>query len=292
MYVWHQAADEPQLLGRTLTSTHTHLIRSEWLYSFTVHQHFTACSSSCFTADCTFNRLTFFRLQRRWTLAHNHTLSSGRCAANPFLSRPSSVCRLLAVGILVYMLAARRVDGGRNEARSSHVSPNCVTCFPLRRRWMSYLSCCSGSRIYFPSLRSRRRRRTTWAGRRTWIARPWKPGRPVVMLTEPLSSSWTRHTGWGGAEAAAEGRGWRECHTVGRRHPATLIYSETLRFETQNQASTFQTAVLCSAQLQWHGQDIRERGFQNKNVDWNNTSGFHLKKKGNSFDHCMYFLFI
>lgn len=221
----------------------------------------------------------FFRLQRRWTLAHNHTLSSGRCAANPFLSRPSSVCRLLAVGILVYMLAARRVDGGRNEARSSHVSPNCVTCFPLRRRWMSYLSCCSGSRIYFPSLRSRRRRRTTWAGRRTWIARPWKPGRPVVMLTEPLSSSWTRHTGWGGAEAAAEGRGWRECHTVGRRHPATLIYSETLRFETQNQASTFQTAVLCSAQLQWHGQDIRERGFQNKNVDWNNTSGFHLKKK-------------
>lgn len=218
----------------------------------------------------------FFRLQRRWTLAHNHTLSSGRCAANPFLSRPSSVCRLLAVGILVYMLAARRVDGGRNEARSSHVSPNCVTCFPLRRRWMSYLSCCSGSRIYFPSLRSRRRRRTTWAGRRTWIARPWKPGRPVVMLTEPLSSSWTRHTGWGGAEAAAEGRGWRECHTVGRRHPATLIYSETLRFETQNQASTFQTAVLCSAQLQWHGQDIRERGFQNKNVDWKNTSDWRV----------------
>lgn len=206
----------------------------------------------------------FFRLQRRWTLAHNHTLSSGRCAANPFLSRPSSVCRLLAVGILVYMLAARRVDGGRNEARSSHVSPNCVTCFPLRRRWMSYLSCCSGSRIYFPSLRSRRRRRTTWAGRRTWIARPWKPGRPVVMLTEPLSSSWTRHTGWGGAEAAAEGRGWRECHTVGRRHPATLIYSETLRFETQNQASTFQTAVLCSAQLQWHDRTSGNEVFRIK----------------------------
>lgn len=206
----------------------------------------------------------FFRLQRRWTLVHNHTLSSGRCAANPFLSRPSSVCRLLAVGILVYMLAARRVDGGRNEARSSHVSPNCVTCFPLRRRWMSYLSCCSGSRIYFPSLRSRRRRRTTWAGRRTWIARPWKPGRPVVMLTEPLSSSWTRHTGWGGAEAAAEGRGWRECHTVGRRHPATLIYSETLRFETQNQASTFQTAVLCSAQLQWHDRTSGNEVFRIK----------------------------
>lgn len=162
------------------------------------------------------------------------------------------------------MLAARRVDGGRNEARSSHVSPNCVTCFPLRRRWMSYLSCCSGSRIYFPSLRSRRRRRTTWAGRRTWIARPWKPGRPVVMLTEPLSSSWTRHTGWGGAEAAAEGRGWRECHTVGRRHPATLIYSETLRFETQNQASTFQTAVLCSAQLQWHDRTSGNEVFRIK----------------------------
>lgn len=187
----------------------------------------------------------FFRLQRRWTLAHNHTLRSGRCAANPFLSRPSSVCRLLAVGILVYMLAARRVDGGRNEARSSHVSPNCVTCFPLRRRWMSYLSCCSGSRIYFPSLRSRRRRRTTWAGRRTWIARPWKPGRPVVMLTEPLSSSWTRHTGWGGAEAAAEGRGWRECHTVGRRHPATLIYSETLSLKPKTRP--VRSKQLCSA---------------------------------------------
>lgn len=53
------------------------------------------------------------------------------------------------------------------------------------RRHLSNLFCCNEGRIWFPSPWFRRRRRTASAGRRTWTARPWKPERLAVMLTEP-----------------------------------------------------------------------------------------------------------
>lgn len=115
------------------------------------------------------------------------------------------------------------------------------------------------SRICSPSPRFPRRPRTAWAGRQTWRARPWKPGRLVVMLTSP---SFREHN----TTAARERR--LEQETVARRRmssksraAAALSHqrcSSALNVTTWNTAAPFKVAALCASP---RGMPLPERTY-------------------------------